>query len=242
MENSIPNPLNKVFPDLIGIAVFHVFSACDEMVQPLSEWSQTNFRQNTHPVLGTSFGSVAPFLGIIEELGEAIDARNKEKVEEVVDGYCDAIIFWCDVYGREFQQELASGQTLVSLLPVLNETMSAFYPNLVERFPFCTEELLYPVSKVANAFLKRQQQIRGWGTDLEKDKRELTIRMGTLLVFLACSLSYVATMKEWYSKGHWPYLKDFLNQEVSDHGASALRSVWNKIVSKRNWVKEREQG
>jgi len=95
-----------------------------EIQKEVASWSETNFGQQVSQVTGFPLGSLAPLLGIMEELGElchcvlkhhqgirGYDDPSKYEPERD-DALADILVYLCDFASREG----------VNLLHVLNET------------------------------------------------------------------------------------------------------------------------
>ena len=105
------------------------------------QWSKENFGQQQSKVNPDMFlGSLAPMLGIIEEAGEWVDAKDDEEEQDAIG---DIMIYLCDYAGREgFILPDVSEQYITNEDPVI--------------------KVMRCLGELSHCTLKRHQGIRGF--------------------------------------------------------------------------------
>ena len=114
--------------------------------EEVAEWSQRNFGAQVSKTTGQELGSLAPLLGLGEELGELEEARSKGDLFLLRDAVGDCFIYLLDYCSREG----------LSFEDLWNNSRSASGPKVH----------LYLYGKLLHVVLKRHQGIRGY--DIEK--------------------------------------------------------------------------
>jgi len=200
----------------------------EEIQKEVGEWSRENFGEqrskhntvmyivsnksgvfgsNEHPLY---LGSLAPLLGIVEEIGELAAATEAGDMAEMKDAVGDILIYLCDYTSRE-ATELNS-----DILGLAEDivTDAEDDPERVRMNPFLG--LSQAAGRLCHATLKWHQGIRGFD-DPEKYRAARDAAIARLLVPLSLYVSI-------YLPG--------------DSLIKLLNNVWENEVKKRNWRKE----
>ena len=112
-----------------------------QLQREIAAWSEHNFGDND------GLDSVAPLLGVVEEIGELFEAVTEAAMR---DALADAAIFFCDFCNRE-------GVDIATLIPH-HESM-----HDPSRFDDPTAWLVVSAGRLAHAVLKHRQGIRAHG-------------------------------------------------------------------------------
>lgn len=121
------------------------FGFWDELQTQVGQWSEFNFGQQQSKVDPDLFlGSLAPLMGVTEEMGELIEALNIHDFKEVEDALGDIGVYLCDYATRE-------GFRLLHVLPTDNLRASNDH----------IENVVVALGRLYHVTLKRHQGIRG---------------------------------------------------------------------------------
>lgn len=139
-----------------------------EIAVEVGEWSRRNFGIQESKLTGEVLGSIAPLLGMMEELGEFGEAFTGTH-EERQDALGDIGIYLCDFAQRDGATLLDNGPTS----------------------PIYRMSIAIPLGKLAHCVLKRHQGIRGFD-DLKKYSEDRDKAIVSLVENLnAMSLTWV---------------------------------------------------
>lgn len=206
------------------------------LIPEISQWAITNFGITPvpyhlstvkiglgHPVpnnvkefrpVGLDF--LAPFMGMAEEIGELWSAKDENEEDDALG---DIAIYFCDFLGRLDIQ-------LKELKAYTHSSSELGYGIDFGRIEVCIAELLQQkgeeqaivqaYGKLAHVLLKRFQLIRGM-----EDFDQFVIALHEAIAGMFAALDL------WCQDG----------ESIDD----LLTRVWTKIVSKRDWNKERAQ-
>lgn len=188
-------------------------SAINEIIREVTAWSKKNFGEQRSKADSTMvLGSLAPLLGIGEELGEMYEAdfKRRNSTEDwdtdkadsaLVDALGDICIYLCDFCGRE-GIEVPPNRTLE-----WDRSLEASGPG----------GICIVAGKLFHAVLKRHQGIRGYDSTIKyiTECRDLTLMM-FVSIDRACH---------------------FVGTDVN----TVLSNVWAK-VSQRDWTKNKTSG
>lgn len=123
-------------------------TALETIRSEVGEWSQRNFGAQTSKATGQELRSIAPLLGLFEEIGELTLANAIPDFAEQKDALADCFIYLCDFMHRE-----NVNLPLLSTLPVhFNRS-----PTILDLYVW--------VGKLTHVVLKRHQGIRGYAQD-----------------------------------------------------------------------------
>ena len=169
-------------------------------------WNIENFGNQETPYLNAVFlnddptlqyrvelGSLAPLMGMVEELGELFEARNNADIRDAIG---DISIYLCDYCCRE--------RLVFPTRVVLEEK---------EQRPG-SQGLVVNLGRLYHCHLKRHQGIRGMSDDTKFNEA----RMAALRA-LVWHLEVAARTAE-------------------SNLVVILNETWNKVVKKRNWVRD----
>lgn len=180
-------------------------------------WSLTNFKDQTSKATGVTLGSLAPLLGIGEEIGELLTAHQRNNYEEEQDALGDIMVYLCDYASREDYQI----------------RYSMIYPYEIESLDPCklAVSLSQVYGKLLHATLKHHQGIRGFDDqNLYREKRNEAINQ------------LVRILELWGEADWLPIHKELKQGDTRYLGIHAILShVWDQ-VSHRNWNENPNQG
>lgn len=176
----------------------------NEIQGQVGRWSQENFGYNKSKSPTNEnvvLGSIAPVLGMFEELGELIESVSQE---DRLDAVGDIGIYLCDYTYREN-------------IPI-DDLGFASSKSLQNHTEHCLS-LTNCLGNLCHVVLKRHQGIRGYD-NYDKYHSERMIHLSDLVGIL----------------------NEYCREEFSRPFHSIVRETWEKIVQKRNWKDNAQNG
>lgn len=166
---STPAVLDSEF-NVVRLGEIFPVPALDTIREQVSAWGRENFGENISKVdPAMKLESLAPLIGIFEEIGESAQASTRD---EVKDALADVTIYLCDYVTRE-------GETFKSICDTVS-VQQVIYDYML-RSANGTRALLVGQGCLAHATLKRHQGIRNFGDDKVYRKKR---NEGVLLALL----------------------------------------------------------
>lgn len=196
----------------------------------IGKWAEANFENNTsksHPDL--VLNSLAPLLGLFEELGELEEAKDAYLLQSITTKGCSLAHYNQAKNGNiniSPERLKACAETLASIEDALGDIgvylcdyarregqlLSLLLPREYTEVDLgCYRDLEIYLGKLSHATLKHHQGIRGFG-DYQTYAQHRNAAMSDVLKFL------------YLESAHWGH-----NFEV------LLTDTFEKVVAKRNW-------
>lgn len=219
-----------------------------ELSKEIGEWSTQNFgEQESKLTPGHTLGSVAPFLGIVEELGELLSA---ETIPEMIDAISDCGIYSLDYLYREKSEHIDNIErglpkqhsqehlfcSTTELKDTLEDLMSEDLEEVVEKATeFTGTRMSILIGELSHVILKGHQGIRGYDVKRKytSERDELMEEIFQCLDSLCEYLSIVTFVKNGQT------IKLFAKRVSL---VTCINYIWEKIVAKRNWKQHKEEG
>jgi len=173
--------------------------------EEVAEWSRRNFGAQVSKTTGQELGSLAPLLGLGEELGELEEARSKGDLFLLRDAVGDCFIYLLDYCSRE---EL-------SFESLWNSSIIMTGPKIY----------LHLYGKLLHVVLKRHQGIRGYDNDA-KFLHEHTM----LLRWIIGELKQEVDAPEDLLQKVWQEVKE-RDWKKNPEGADKLKEKMNSALS-----------
>lgn len=177
----------------------------------IREWSARQFGSQTSKVTHQELGSLAPLLGIVEEIGELAtalledqndsDVSRSETGDAIVDALADVMVYACDWANREGDVDLSALMIAADedSTPIMEDSRTSIIRAAAAAGELC------------HVTLKRHQAIRGY-----EDYAKYTHDRDKAMKVLLTQLINIAD-------DYWVTLLD------------ELTTTWNKVKS-RDWV------
>lgn len=192
-----------------------------DIQREIGEWSLENFGRNVSKVNPEMMlHSLAPILGMQEELGELVEVFYTEGEADKLlldrlDACGDILVYLCDYACRE---SFSIARSIEVVCPFVIYTPNSGKRQTTDITPL--DAITAGIGRLARANLKRHQGIRNHDQPLVfKKARDEAV----------CLL--------W--KGMEAYLG---NSATRTTPLEVLNTVWDKVVAKRNWKKSPETG